>query len=118
MINSGPARIFDLYSIFITGCVQTINAMLEMDSFRHGQNMSATVSDDRHKASNGLDEALNNGIDTSLYGNRYLNYGEQLRNGAIGKAINVTPYYVGQPNYGTSVPHLQPATLDKSTSIL
>ena len=102
VINSGPSRIFDLYAIFLSALTQNINTMLEMDAFRHGQNMSATVSDDRHKASNGLDEALNNGIDTSLYGNRYMSYGEQLRNGAVGKAINVTPYYVGQPNYGNS----------------
>jgi hypothetical protein len=46
--------------------------------------------------SNGLDEALNNGIDTSLYGNRYTSYGQQARNGAIGSAINVTPLYLGQ----------------------
>ena len=102
VINSGPSRIFDLYAVFLTACMQTLNTMLEMDSFRHGQNMSTTVSDDRHKASNGLDEALNNAIDTSLYGNRYTNYGEQLRNGAVGKSINVTPWYCGQPNYGTS----------------
>jgi hypothetical protein len=102
VINSGPSRIFDLYSIFLSTCMQNINTMLEMDAFRHGQSQSTTVNDDRHKASNGLDEALNNGIDTSLWGNRYMSYGQQLRNGAIGKAINVTPYYLGQPNYGTS----------------
>ena len=27
---------------------------------------------------------------------------DRLRNGAVGKAINVTPYYVGQPNFGTA----------------
>jgi len=102
VINSGPSRIFNLYSIFMSAMMQNINTMLAMDAFRHGQNSSSTVSDDRHKASNGLDEALNNAIDTSLYGNRYLSYGEQLRNGAIGKAINVTPVYCGQGNYSSS----------------
>jgi hypothetical protein len=82
--------------------VMQINTMLEMDSFRHGQQSSGTVSDNRYKVSNGLDEALNNGIDTSLYGNRYTSYGQQLRNGAVGPSINVTPLYLGQQNSGTA----------------
>jgi hypothetical protein len=96
VINSGPAKIADIYTLYMEGLVMQINTMLEMDSFRHGQASSTTISDNRIKASNGLDEALNNGIDTSLYGNRYTSYGAQQRNGNIGVALNVTPLYLGQ----------------------
>jgi hypothetical protein len=96
VINSGPSRICDIYAIFMEALVMQLNTMLEMDSFRHGQQASATVQDNRYKVSNGLDEALNNGIDTSLYGNIYKSYGQQLRNGAVGASINVTPLYLGQ----------------------
>ena len=95
VINSGPAKIADIYSLYMEGLVMQINTMLEMDSFRHGQSSSQTISDNRIKTSNGLDEALNNGIDTSLYGNRYTSYGGQVRNGNIGVALNVTPLYLG-----------------------
>ena len=96
VINSGPARIADIYAVFMEALVMQLNTMLEMDSFRHGQVSSSTVLDNRYKVSNGLDEALNNGIDPSVYGNRYTSYGSQLRNGAVGASINVTPLYLGQ----------------------
>jgi hypothetical protein len=95
VINSGPAKIADIYTLYMEGLVMQINTMLEMDSFRHGQQNSATVQDNRIKVSNGLDEALNNGIDYSLFGNRYTYYGGQVRNGNIGVALNVTPLYLG-----------------------
>jgi len=96
VINSGPAKIADIYTLYMEGLVMGLNTALEMDSFRHGQAASTTVSDNRIKASNGLDEALNNGIDTSLYGNRYTYYGGQVRNGNVGVALNVVPLYLGQ----------------------
>ncbi len=95
VVNSGPAKIADIYTLFMEGLVMQINTMIEMDSFRHGQQSSATVLDNRIKVSNGLDEALNNGIDYSVYGNRYAYYGGQVRNGNIGVALNVTPLYLG-----------------------
>ncbi|MGD0783965.1 MAG: hypothetical protein ABSA30_14025, partial [Candidatus Aminicenantales bacterium] len=67
VINSGPAKIADIYGLYMENMVMNINTMLEMDSFRHGQMNNATISDNRIKCSNGLDEALNNGIDPSLY---------------------------------------------------
>lgn len=96
VVNSGPARIVDEYTIWLEALTMQINTMLEMDSFRHGQASSSTISDNRIKVSNGLDEALNNGVDTSVFGNRYTYYGGQVRNGNIGTALNVTPLYLGQ----------------------
>jgi hypothetical protein len=96
VINSGPSKICDIYTLYLEGLTMQINTMLEMDSFRHGQASSSTIGDNRILSSNGLDEALNNGIDTSLYGNRYTSYGALQRNGNIGVALNVTPLYLGQ----------------------
>lgn len=96
VVNSGPARIVDEYSIWLEALTMQINTMIEMDSFRHGQASSSTIYDNRIKASNGLDEALANGVDTSLYGNIYSYYGGQVRNGNVGVALNVTPLYLGQ----------------------
>ena len=95
VINSGPPRIVDEYQLWMENLVMQINTMLEMDAFRHGQSSSSTVQDNRIKASNGMDEALNNGIDPSVYGNRYTTYGAQQRNGNIGVALNSTPVYLG-----------------------
>ena len=100
VINSGPATIIDEYQAYMENMVLGLNTAFEMDSFRHGQASSGTsISDNRIKAINGMDEALNNGIDPSVYGNVYKNYGGQVRNGAIGVALNSTPLYLG--NGGT-----------------
>lgn len=101
VINSGPSKIVDEYQLYMENLVLTMNTMQEMDSFRHGQTASATVGDNRVKTINGLDEALNNGIDPSVYGNIYKSYGGQLRNGNIGIALNSTPVYCGTPSGGT-----------------
>jgi hypothetical protein len=100
VINSGPPTIIDEYQAYMENMVLGLNTALEMDSFRHGQASSGTsITDNRIKAINGLDEALSNGIDPSVYGNIYKNYGGQARNGAIGVALNSTPLYLG--NGGT-----------------
>jgi hypothetical protein len=101
VINSGPSKIVDEYQLYMENLVLTMNTMQEMDSFRHGQANSAFVSDNRVKTINGLDEALNNGIDPSIYGNIYKSYGGQLRNGNIGTALNSTPVYCGTATGGT-----------------
>ena len=101
VINSGPAKIADIYGLYMENMVMNINTMLEMDSFRHGQSNSSTITDNRIKCSNGLDEALNNGIDTSLFGNRYTIYGGQTRNGNVGITWNSTPQYLGTSSGGT-----------------
>lgn len=109
VINSGPSMIVDEYQLYMESLVLTMNTMQEMDSFRHGQASSSTVTDNRTKTINGLDEALNNGIDTSAYGNIYKTYGGQARNGNVGIALNSTPVFLGtQPTTysggGTSNP--------------
>ena len=48
------------------------------------------VVDDRSNCMNGLDEALNNGIDCSPFGNVYTLYGSITRNGVTGGMYNST----------------------------
>jgi hypothetical protein len=102
VINSGPSRIFDEYQVMIKLMTKTINTMLWMDEFRHGQPSGSGVSDNRVFNVNGMDEALNNGIDPSVYGNIYSTYGGSTRNGVIGAALNSTPLWLGGTNSGAS----------------
>lgn len=104
VVNSGPARIFDEYQVMIKLMTKTINTMLWMDNFRHGQPSGTGISDNRQFNINGLDESLNNGIDPSVYGNIYGTYGGQTRNAAVGAALNSTPLWLGaQPTTGTAL---------------
>ena len=95
VINSGPSRIINQYTVMMEGLTDQINTMLEMDSFRHGQPSGGNVSDNRVLNSNGLSEALNNGVDPSWDGNIFTTYGSQTRNGVIGGALNSTPLWCG-----------------------
>src|SRR5208337_245691 len=101
VINSGPAKIFDEYQLMIKLMTKTINTMLWMDHFRHGQASGTGVSDNRLYNINGLDEALNNGIDPSVFGNIYSTFGGATRNGVIGNALNSTPLWLGTSTGGT-----------------
>jgi hypothetical protein len=102
VVNSGPSLIANQYQILMENMTMMINTMLEMDSFRHGQPTGTGVTDNRVLNSNGLDEALNNGIDPSPFGNIYPTYGGDTRNGVIGPALNSTPLWLGQPNAGAT----------------
>lgn len=101
VINSGEARIINLYQLIYENSIEMIETMIEMDSYRHGQSPVTGITDNRILNSNGVDEAFNNGIDPSPYGNIYTSYGGSTRNGVIGKALNSTPLYLGTPTGGT-----------------
>lgn len=95
VINSGPSRIINQYTVLMEGLTDQINTMLEMDSFRHGQPSASGIGENRVLNSNGLSEALNNGTDPSWDGNIFSTYGSQTRNGVIGAALNSTPLWCG-----------------------
>lgn len=95
VINSGPSMIANQYQILMENMVEMINTMIEMDSFRHGQAAATNVADNRILDSNGMSEALNNGIDNSWDGNIFSTYGSNTRNGVIGAALNSVPLYLG-----------------------
>lgn len=106
VVNSGPDRIFDEYQVMVKLMTKTINMMVWMDNFRHGQPAGTGVSDNRVYNINGLDEALNNGIDVSPFGNIYGTYGGATRGGAIGNALNSTPLWLGGTTAGSSTTSL------------
>ncbi len=106
VINSGPAMIANQYQILMEAMTMTINTMIEMDSFRHGQASGTNISDNRILNTNGLDEGLNNGIDPSPFGNIYATYGGDTRNGVIGPALNSTPLWLGGTTAGASTSSL------------
>lgn len=101
VINSGPSMIANQYQILMESMVKTINTMVEMDSFRHGQASGTNISDNRILDSNGLSEALNNGIDNSWDGNIFATYGGNTRGGVIGPALNSVPLWLGTPTGAT-----------------
>lgn len=104
VINSGPAMIANQYQIIMELMVKMINTMIEMDSFRHGQATATGITDNRVLNTNGLSEALNNGIDPSWDGNLFATYGGNTRGsavgtgagGSIGGALNSIPLWLGQ----------------------
>ncbi len=101
VINSGPAMIANQYQILMENMVEMINTMIEMDSFRHGQAAGSGVGENRILNSNGLEEALNNGIDPGPFGNVFTTYGSNTRNGVIGKALNSVPLWLGNSSGAT-----------------
>src|SRR6266446_245571 len=106
VVNSGPSMIANQYQILMENMTMTMNTMIEMDSFRHGQPSGTGISDNRILNTNGLDEALNNGIDPSPFGNIYATYGSDTRNGVIGPALNSTPLWLGGTSAGASTTSL------------
>lgn len=99
----GDTQIFSQEDLDTYTLTRKIELMIEMDAYRHGQPSAgnpggtAGVQDDRHRSANGFDEALNNGIDCSPFGNVYTLFGSITRNGSVGQAYNSTPFYCGTP---------------------
>jgi hypothetical protein len=90
--GSGPAVKVKLVDAYMTNAVQALNTDLAIDFYRHGQSISGS---NRTIFANGASEALNDGVNPSWDGNVFTTYGGQLRNGAIGPALNSIPTWVG-----------------------
>ena len=101
VINSGPSMIANQYQIIMENMVSMINTMIEMDSFRHGQASGTNIAQNRILNSNGLSEALNNGVDPSWDGNIFTLYGGVTRGGVVGPALNAVPLWLGTTTGGT-----------------
>ena len=97
----GDTQIFSQEELDTYCLTKKLEMMMELDAWRHGQPAAGNpggatgVVDDRSNCMNGLDEAGNNGIDCSPFGNVYQYYGSILRNGVTGGMYNSTPYYCG-----------------------
>lgn len=101
VVNAGPAGKIKLVDLYMTNAVQACSTDLEIDFWRHGQAASATVADNRSFFINGASEAANDGVNPSWDGNTFPYYGGQLRNSAIGSAINSVPVWAGNAAGGT-----------------
>jgi hypothetical protein len=96
--NKGTNAVFSLLDADMKNAMMTMTTIIAISAWRHGQTSGGGVVDDRSLEINGLSEALNDGILPSWDGNIFPNYGAQARNGAIGKALNSKPYWLGNSN--------------------
>lgn len=107
--NKGPLAVVSLVDIDLRNAMNTINAIVAIALSRNGQEAT------RLKQTNGMSEAMNNGVDPSWDGNIFTSYGTAARNGAITSALNSIPLFVGNSD-GTAGPvfykHLQESYQD------
>jgi hypothetical protein len=102
--NKGPNARIKLKDAYYRNAIAAIATNVEVDGYHHGQAaVSGQISDDGTLRINGMAEALNDGLNNSWDGNRYLNYGSQLRNGAISVSNNSIPFFFGNSD-GTAAP--------------
>ena len=87
--NKGENAVVSLLEADMQNGVDTINAIVAINSNLNGQTAGRTL------AINGWPEAINDGLNPSYDGNVYTTYGQQTRNGAIGSALNSTPLWAG-----------------------
>lgn len=90
--NKGTNAVFSLLDADMKNAMMTMTTIIAIAAWRHGQ---ALAADNRELEINGLSEALNDGLLPSWDGNIFTSYGNQPRNGNIGKALNSKPYWLG-----------------------
>lgn len=98
VLNTGVNAAVDLYMAYLESLTEQLNTFIEMDSYRHGQASSATVSDNRTLLINGMSELCNNGIDPSWDGNIFTSYGQAVRGGFVSNTLNSIPRWAGNPD--------------------
>lgn len=118
----GDTQIFDLQDLHTYALVKTLDRMVEMDAYKHGQPSAgspggqAGVLQNRWLSSNGFFEAFNNGYDPDPQGNVFLQYGGVTRNAVVGQAYNSVPYYCGTASGVAGSP--TPAVLQRAMAQL
>lgn len=112
--NKGEYAVASLLEADMQNGVDTANAIVAIALNQNGQLPA------RSMAINGWPEAINDGLNPSYDGNVYTSYGNQLRNGVIGSAINSTPQWCGDAagnpgviQYSTLEEGYQDATIGK-----
>ena len=96
--NKGEYAVASLLQADMENGIDTANVIVAVALALNGQTAGRT------QAINGWVEALNDGITPGWDGNVYTTYGQQLRNGAVGSALNSTPLFAGTPAGATGVP--------------
>lgn len=94
--NKGPNAKIELTDLYYRNAIAAISTNLEVDGYHHGQAaVTGQITDNGTTRINGFAEALNDGKNNSWDGNVYVNYGSQLRNGAISVTNNSIPFFFG-----------------------
>lgn len=102
--NKGEYAVASLLEADMQNGVDTANAIVAVALAQSGQGTRA-------QAINGWVEAINDGLNPSWDGVVYTSYGNQLRNGVVGSAINSTPQWCGDALGNPGV--IQYATLEE-----
>lgn len=88
VLNKGPLAVTKLIKARVAEGMMAIGAFLSIMSYLNGQaQYSANV--------NGFEEALNDGTTPSVFGNTFVSYGQNTRNGVVGSSLNSTPFNFG-----------------------
>lgn len=93
VLNIGPLAVYSIIDVDMHNAMQTINAIVAISLYRHGQNYSA--SNNREEYVNGLSEAINDGVNNSWDGTLATGYGKHTRNGVVGSTLNSVPLWLG-----------------------
>ena len=94
--NKGPNARIMLTDLYFRNGVAAISTNVEVDGYWHGQAaISGQIANNRTNNINGMAEALNDGKNNAWNGDVYVNYGSQVRNGAVSNSINSIPYFFG-----------------------
>lgn len=101
-INTGPLAFFSRINAKIKGSINTLNTIIAIDLWKHGQASASTVAANRLAKFNGLSEVINDGVLYSYQGDIFANYGGQARNGIIGPAINGNVIWGGNSDGSTA----------------
>lgn len=98
-VNRGPAAVFQALRVKHRVAMNTLNSIWNIALYLHGQNISG---DNRLAFTNGLEEALNDGVTQSWRGNIFTAYGGQTRNQEVGVGLNSVPYFGGDSTSGAA----------------
>jgi len=98
-VNRGPAAVFSALRVKHRVAMNTLNTIWNIGLWLHGQNLSG---DNRLLFTNGLEEALNDGVTQSWRGNIFTSYGGQTRNAEVGVGYNSVPYFGGDSTTGAA----------------
>lgn len=101
--NRGPAAIFNNLRIKMKAAVNTLNTIIDIAQWQHGQASASTVASDRSTQMNGIAEALDDGVTMTFNGDIYPVYGGVTRNAdGIGEGYNSVPYFCGDSTTGAA----------------
>lgn len=102
VLNNGPAAAVSIYDAYMTNAVQALSTDLNIDAYQHGQSTAQYTAlgtaQNRSIYINGIDEALNDGVNPGYLGNIYTQYGGQTRGVNIGVTLNSIPIWAGDAN--------------------